>query len=178
MLNLEIDAAGLERLARDLQATERQAERALRSTLGKMASWLRVRSVRGLSKHLQVQQKILRRRLKSFRVKKTADGSEVTVWYGLDPIALIYMGARETRAGVTAGKHRRPGAFIARGRSGNRQVFKRKGEGRLPIEKQTLDVQDKAQDYIEDNLLGAAEFEAQFYRTFEHELQWQTRTRK
>ncbi|QOE32741.1 hypothetical protein CPT_Mano_008 [Achromobacter phage Mano] len=178
MLRLDVNADSLQRIALDIMATEQQAERALRSTLGKMAAWLRVRSLRGLAPHLQVTQKVLRRRLKSFRLKATPGGGEITVWYGLDPIGLIYLGAKQTGAGVTAGAHKRKSAFIANGRNGNRQVFKRTGKARLPIEKQTLDVQEKAQTYIEDKLLGTAGFEAQFFKTFEHELQWQTRTQK
>lgn len=178
MINLNVNADGLQRIVLDIMATEKQAERALRSTLSKMASWLRVRSLRGLSPHLQVSQKILRRRLKSFRLRSSAEGGEITVWYGLDPIGMIYLNARQTKSGVTAGKHRRDGAFIAAGKNGSRQVFKRRGSARLPIEKQTLDIQDKAQTFIEDRLIGTAEFEAQFFKTFEHELKWQTRTRQ
>lgn len=175
LVNLDISALGLDRLVVELDATLDQAEKALNSTLVKMASWLRTRSVRGLSKELAIQQKVIRRRLKSFRLKKGTDGSSITVWYGLDPVAMIYLGARQTKKGVTAGKHRRDSAFIAKGANGGRQVFKRQGKARLPIDKQVLDVNDKAETFLEDKLIGAAEFEAQFFRTFERELKWRTR---
>lgn len=177
-VNLDIEAQGIEQAITDLNATEGQVLQALRSTLTKMASWMRTRSVRGLSSHLQVQQKIIRRRLRTFRLKRSTDGASVTVWYGLDPISLIYLGARQTKQGVTAGKHTRPGAFIANGRNNNRQVFKRRGKDRLPLDKQRLDVNDKASTYLEDNVIGDVEFESQFYKFFEHELKWRTRTQK
>ncbi|AWM89121.1 hypothetical protein C4E04_11925 [Microvirga sp. 17 mud 1-3] len=178
MIELDLEAQGIQSAILDLQATEAQVAKALNSTLGKMAAWMRSRSVKGLSSELQVQQKIIRRRLKSFRMKRTADGSSITVWYGLDPIALIYLGARQTKQGVVAGKHKVDGAFIRTGRNGSRQVFKRRGAARLPLDKQRLDIEDKANTYLEDKVIGDVAFETQFQKTFEHELQWRTRTQK
>lgn len=178
LVNLDIDARDLQGVILDLAATEQQAEKALNSTLVKMAGWLRSKSVKGLSGALAIQQKVLRRRLKSFRLQRRAGGSEITVWYGLDPIALIYLQARQNKSGVKAyGGRFVQSAFIANGSNGNRQVFKRRGKGRLPIDKQRADIEDKANTYIEDELVGAAEFEARFFKTFEHELQWRTQTR-
>ena len=176
MIDLEIDAEGLQQVALDLAATDAQAEQALNSTLVKMAAWLRSKSVKGLSQNLVVPQKVIRRRLKSFRLQRRASGSEITVWYGLDPIALIYLQARQNKSGVKAyGGRFVQSAFIAPGANGNRQVFKRRGKARLPIEKQRTDIEDKANTYIEDELVGAAEFEERFFKTFEHELQWRMR---
>lgn len=176
IVDLEFEALGVDQVIRDLQATETQVRQALRSTLRKMASWMRTRSVRGLSEHLQIQQKVIRRRLRTFRMRTSPDGGTITVWYGLNPISLIYLGARQNKAGVTAGAHQRPGAFIASGKGGNQQVFKRRGSARLPLDKQRLDIQDKANTYLEDNIIGDLDFESQFYKIFEHELQWRTRT--
>lgn len=178
LVNLDIDARDLQGVILDLAATEQQAEKALNSTLVKMAAWLRSKSVKGLSGALAIQQKVIRRRLKAFRLQRRAGASEVTVWYGLDPIALIYLQAKQGKGGVKAyGGRFVQSAFIADGRNGNRQVFKRRGKGRLPIDKQRADIEDKASTYIEDELVGAAEFEARFFKTFEHELQWRTQTR-
>ena len=136
--------------------------------------------MRGLSQHLAVQQKVIRRRLKSFRLQRKAGGSEITVWYGLDPIALIYLKAKQNKrpgGGVRAyGGRFVKSAFIAAGKNGKEQVFKRRGKARLPVDKQRADIEDKAGTYIEDQLVGTAEFEARFFKTFEHELQWRTRT--
>ena len=179
LVNLDIDAQSLQGVVLDLAATEQQAEKALNSTLVKMAGWLRSKSVKGLSQKLTIQQKVIRRRLKSFRLQRRAGGSSITVWYGLDPIALIYLQAKQGRAGVRAyGGRFVQSAFIANGQNGNRQVFKRRGKARLPIDKQRADIEDKANTYIEDDLVGTAEFEARFFKTFEHELQWRTQTLK
>jgi hypothetical protein len=175
LIDLDIDAESLKGVVLDLAATEAQAEKALNSTLVKMASWLRSKSVKGLSQALTIQQKVIRRRLKSFRLQRRAGGSEITVWYGLDPIALINLQAKKSGAGVRAyGGRFVKSAFIAPGANGTKQVFKRRGKARLPIDKQRADIEDKASTYIEDQLVGTAEFEARFFKTFEHELQWRT----
>jgi hypothetical protein len=173
ILDLEIDQDGLEQAAAAMAATAPQVEKALARTLRKMALWLRARSVRGLSSELKIQQKIVRRRLKTFKLTRKGENQAVTVWYGLDPIAYIYLGTpKKTPTGVRVGNYDIPGGFVARGANGNMQVFKRVGSARLPLAKQSLDIQDDAQTYIEDRLLGAAEFESQFFTIFDRELRW------
>lgn len=179
LLNIQIDADDLQRVIADIQATESQAQKALRSTLGKMAAWVRTRSVRGLSKELQIKQAEIRRRLKTLRLTQTTSGAEVSVWYGLDPIGLIYLGARQTGKGVKAGGGRFvQSAFISKAKGSSEVVFKREGRARLPIKKQSAEIQDPAQEYLEGNLIGGAEFEAQFFKVFERELKWRTQTQK
>jgi hypothetical protein len=176
MISVRIDARDLGRLVRELAATQSQAERALRSTLRKMASWVRTRSVRGLSEKLRIQQKVIRRRLRSIKARNTPRGAEVSIWYGLNPIDLIHLQARQNGRGVRASGGRFvEGAFIP---SKKRQVFKRVGASRLPLEKQTAEIQDEAERFLDDGLLNSAAFEQQFFKTFEHELKWQTRRQK
>ena len=57
MIELQVDAAGLQQAAREMGATGAQVQQALRSTVGKMTRWARTRSVRDLSKGLVVPQK-------------------------------------------------------------------------------------------------------------------------
>jgi hypothetical protein len=179
MISVELDAKDLDRVAMELRATPAQVSRALRSTLRKMAAWVRTRSVRGLSKELQIQQKIIRRRLRAIKARPTPNGgAEVKLWFGLNPIALIYLGARQNSKGVRAGKRFVAGAFKARGKGGKEQVFKRRGKERLPIDKQHADIQQPAERYLDDGLLNSAAFEQQFFKTFDHELKWQTRTQR
>ena len=86
-------------------------------------------------------------------------------------MALIRLGARRTRAGVSAkgGRHIE-GAFIAQARRGKRQVFRRKGRARLPIAVQTARIEAQTTDYLENDLSGSRDFEQQFRQVFEHEL--------
>ncbi len=183
MIDFEISAASLDQLARNVAATEGETKKALRSTLNKMAAWLRVRSVKGLSKTLQIQQKIIRRRLKAVKFRPTSDGGVAKVWFGLNPVAMIYLGAKEKRGpggGVAASGNRFvKGAFIAKGgKSGAKQVFKRAGKSRLPLVREEAAIQTDTSKYLDKGTIGSADFEAQFWKTFEHELQWQMRKQK
>lgn len=79
-----------------------------------------------------------RRRLSM--VKATKNDHTVYIWFGRRHfIPAITLGkARQVRAGgVKAGEHTFPGAFIARANgANNRQVFKRRGASRYPLELQ------------------------------------------
>lgn len=175
MLALDVGAPDFHQLVLDVAATEQQATRALNSTLRKIAAWLRTRALKGLSERARLQQRILRRRLKSAKFKASPDGSQITLWFGLNPVALVYLGAKQTARGVSAqGGRYVQGAFIGQRAGGPRQVFKRRGKARLPIDKQETELQFTAEQYIERDLLTDA-FETQFWRTFEHELKWQIR---
>jgi hypothetical protein len=179
-LQLDINEQGLEQIARDLAATQKEIDKALASTLSKMAVWLRAKSIRELAKRLMLPQKEVRRRLKTFRLRRSAQGKAVTVWYGLDPMGMIHLQAKRTPAGVTAyGGRFVKSAFIANGRAGsggpaasNKQVFVRKGASRLPLKKVTVELGDPAQTYIEDHLLGSHDFLDRFFTVFERELKW------
>ncbi|WP_296652876.1 hypothetical protein [Paraburkholderia sp.] len=180
MIDIAVNESGLENIEAFLAATPKQVDAALASTCVKVARWLTTRSVRGLAQHLMLPQKEVRRRLRTFRLARVAGGKGVRVWYGLDPMGMIHLNARQTRQGVTAyGGRFVKSAFIANGRAGvngpassNRQVFIRKGKSRLPIKKVTVELGDPAQTYIEDHLLGGSDFTTQLYKTFEHELAW------
>lgn len=176
MISLQIDTSGMQRAAAQLDASTAQINAAMRSTLGKMARWSRTQSLRQLSSRLAIQQKLLRPRLKAGKVKRSARGAQVALWYGLNPVALIHLGARQTRQGVRArGGRQVDGAFIAQARNGKRQVFKRKGRARLPIAVQAAAIEEKASNYIEKDLADSRAFEQRFLKTFEHELQWRMR---
>lgn len=176
MFALKIEAGDLDRIVLGLDATAKQAERALRSTLGKMATWLRAKAVKGLSQELHIKQKEVRRRLKSARVKNTPAGASAVVWFGLNPIDMARLGPKKNGGGVTASGYTRKGAFIAKTKGGNAQVFKRTGKARMPIVKQDVSIKQQSDEYIEARLL-AVEFETYFFTVFERELKWtQTRT--
>jgi hypothetical protein len=171
MIDLEIDGHQLDQMVLDMAATEDQARLALRSTLNKMAAWLRVRSVKGLSKELRMQQAIIRRRLRAVKFKQTPDGGVAKVWYGLNPVDLIWLKAKETGSGVSA----QGGRFVKGGFIATKQVFKRTGAARLPIQKQSDAIEKPAEKTIAADGIMSAEFERQFWKTFEHELKWRTR---
>ncbi|HKY46144.1 MAG TPA: hypothetical protein VJM50_23840 [Pyrinomonadaceae bacterium] len=179
-LTVEIDSRGITSLVDMFGATEKQLQAAMRSTYAKMGRWLRTQSVRGLTKKLRIQQKILRSRVRSYRMQNGVggDGAGAKVWYGLRGIPLSRLKPRETAKGVkTAGGRFVEGAFIARVH-GSLQVLKREGKSRLPIRIQYAEIADESITYIEDHLVGTALFDAQFYKFLEHELRWRTQILK
>lgn len=172
MLDIRVDTSQLKLIADGFVATEKQIEKAMRSTLGKMAKWTKTRSVRGLAKDLQIPQKIIRRRVRILKKR----GSSISIFYGQNPAAMIYLNPKKTATGVTAAGREVAGAFIAKGSHSGRQVFKRVGKARLPIAGQEVVMKETSDRYLENEFIDSAEFAAQFYKVFEHELQWQTRT--
>lgn len=176
MIDFQFDAAQVEQMALNLAATEDQARKALRTTLNKMAAWVRTRSIKGLSQTLQMQQKTIRRRLKAVKFRDTPDGGVAKVWYGENAVGMIYLGAKQDSAGVTASGGRSvKGAFISKTKTGGaKQVFKRAGSARLPLVKQEAAIKKPTDKYLESGVVGSAAFEVQFWKTFEHELKWRT----
>lgn len=178
MIDISIHADRLDQLILDFAATEQQVEKALRSTISKMANWLRARTVRGLSDELKMHQRIIRRRLKATKFRGTAHGGFATIWYGLNPVGLTYLGASQSGSGVKVKQGTRnnvPGGFIAKMRNGHEGVFKRRNNKRLKIDEQEAPIQDPANRYLAQAAIMNAEFTAQFFKTLEHELQWRTR---
>lgn len=179
-LSVDIDGDSVFALANAFGATEAQVEAAMRSTYGRMGRWLRTRAMRGLSSKLRIQQKILRARVKTFRIEGgiVNGGAGAKVWFGLRPISLMRLNARQSGKGVrAAGGRYIEGAFIANFK-GRPQVLKRTGSARLPIEVQNADIADESTIFIEDELIGTAEFDSQFFKYLEHELKWRTRILK
>lgn len=183
LLQLELNEIGLERIALDLGATEKEIDKALNTAMLKMGTWLRGKSIRAIAKHMQLPIEEVLRRVKRFRLKRAIGGKGVVVWYGLDPIGAIHLGAVEHKTlrggggGVSAfgGRFFR-GAFIAKGRNGNTQVFQRKGRARLKIKKVTVPLGDEAERIIQERVLNGPAFMDRFFIVFERELKWRQRT--
>ena len=172
--------------ALDTNATLEQFEKALARALRKFAAYLKTQSVRGLSKDLDVQQKVLRSRLKSFKVREV-DGGGFKLFFGLANILYANLGTpkQETR-GVRVGKRLVEGAFVGRDKNGKIHVWKRfgprvpyeggspryKGMMRQRLADQSLEIYPQASGWIERNLFENANFEDRFFKLFEHELRY------
>lgn len=174
-ITIDIDGRGINALADTFGATEKQVKAAMRSTYAKMGRWLRTQSVRGLSAKLKIQQKILRSRIRTYRMQHGMDdGQGAKVWYGIKDIAFARLNPKESGKGVKAqGGRFEEGAFIAK-LYGRDAVLKRIGKERVPLRIVYAEIAEEAVTYIEDVLIGTAMFDAQFYRFLEHELKWRT----
>lgn len=181
MLELQIDPRQLDQLVADVQATDAQVRKALRSTVGKMSTWLRTRAARALSAELQVKQKVLRHRLKNIRLKNSPAGAVGGLWLGLNELDFVHLGgAAQDAQGVRFRSQRFRGAFLGpkpgeiSGKLGGR-AFKRKGPERLPLEKVGLPIEQAANSALQTDVMEWEKFQAQFFKVLERELRWRTR---
>lgn len=169
-LHFDIDATQLRLVADELQASEKQVRLALSAALGRTATTLRTLSARGLRDELQLRTiGLLRKRLKSLRIRAQGDGFRL--WFGLNDMPASWFKGRpkQTSTGAEMRGQEFAGGFVARSKfKGRRTVFKRTGKARLHIEEQTLEVEDRAVVFIEDEIFDQAE--AIFWRHFTREL--------
>lgn len=88
-------------------------QKAWRRTLRKTSTWIRNQTAKAVSKETRIPQKLLRQRLYFFLQSRDSG----KVWLGLKPIEADRLGTpRQTRSGVTAGRHRFQSAWIYRSR--------------------------------------------------------------
>lgn len=175
-LSVDIDAKQVEALVDAFGASEAQIQAAMRSAYGRMARWLRTKSVRELAPRLKIPARILRGRVRTYRMQNgvSGDGFGAKVWYGLRDVPFSKLGARKSGKGmVTKGGRYHEGAFEAQ-LFGRPQIVERVGKGRVPLRVVYAEIQEESTVYIEDNLIGTALFESQFFKFLEHEIRWRT----
>lgn len=172
MLKIDIKTSDIERLIKDLDVDEKETIKALKMALRQTSTALKTLSLRELSKASGIQQKILRPRIKT---SVREQGLSAVIWYGLNPVGLIRLNPRQNKSGVQAGKIFRKSAFLVsiKSKTGNlkQQVFRRLSDKRLPIEKQTVDVERIASRLVED-IIEKNYFEILF-KKMEQQLKWE-----
>lgn len=167
-----------EALGVELQATDKQVRAALSRAAQRTASALRRRASRALASELELRAvSLIRNRLKAGRVRGVAArgdqfGGGARLWFGLNPMPVQWFKGRPTKTPGGA-QHRGTefkGAFVGRSALGRRRVtiFRRRAGERLPIHEETIEVSDKMQVYIEDEIM--AEASDLFWQAFERDL--------
>ncbi|NHR08072.1 phage tail protein [Chromobacterium haemolyticum] len=145
-LKNEIDIQPLQALYQGL--SDAAFQNAWRRALRKTGNWVRVHVAKRLSTATRIPQKVIKQRVYFF-LRSQMHGK---VWLGLNPIEAGRLGsARQTRAGVTVGRHRFPGAWVMRyrdpggvyRRTGRWMTVKRKVVVNGPKEKLLATVQGK-----------------------------------
>lgn len=170
-LHFDINLKELAAAGKQLEASEKQVRAALSRALQRTATTLRTMSARGLKSELELRTiGLLRKRLKSLKVRATKDGG-ITLWYGLNdmPASWFKGTPRKTSGGASHRGHEVDGAFVGRSKFKNRKtILKRTGKARLPIAEQNLPVEDKAVVFIEDNIFDQTE--EIFWKHFSRDL--------
>lgn len=134
----------VEQVLRQLDRVQKQkVPKAASLSLNRARQRVQTRVVRTLSKRLAIKAKVLRGRV----AFKAASPKYLVTWiHGFwGGVPLIRVGkARETKTGVKVGRFVRPGAFIEVMRSGHHSVMKRRGEKRLPLKEEKVDIENDA----------------------------------
>lgn len=155
MLHFDLDADEVARLQRELGATEEQVRLAFNRALSRTAATLRRQSGKGLRSELRLRNlKAIRKRLKQLRMRRTGGRATAGLWFGANdlPVSAFKGRPHQGRRGASFRGVEFPGAFVAKGEDGKLSIFKRKGRDRLPIEEQTMPVEDQITTYVEDEV--------------------------
>lgn len=134
ILRVEINADKALKILQQL--TPSAMKNAWRRTLRKTNVWIKGQVAKAVSKDSKIPQKVLRGRIYFFL--KSYDTGKV--WLGLNAVEAERLGnPRQTRTGITAGRHRFKSAWTMRKRAPNGSVYRRSGKERLPYERVKLD---------------------------------------
>lgn len=168
-INLKLDEHDLADLVHTLGLTEQRVYAAGFRAVRKTAQWVKTHLARNLSQELQIVQKVIRQRLRVYLRDRRA--LEAKVWLGLYQVRASRLGRpRQTRAGVSVGRHRFPGAFIATMKSGHSDVYQRRGDARLPVDIVQLDIAEQAEKALQDM---SAKADARLLVVMEQEINYE-----
>ena len=141
-------SADWERVSKDLGLVKQQLSAVVRTATRQAGQWANREGARGLAKATNVPLKVLREGVRvKFEIKSRAGKSTARLWYGINPIALKYLGAKQQKKGVTARGNTIKGAFFVGKLGAN--VFVRIGSERLPIVKQNQKISESALHFLE-----------------------------
>ncbi|MGC0151888.1 hypothetical protein ACPRNU_05455 [Chromobacterium vaccinii] len=147
---------------------EEAIRQAWRRALRKTGEWVKTHVARQLAGEVKIPVKLIKQRLYFF-LRSLMQGK---VWLGINPIEAGRLGkVRQTRAGVTAGRHRFPGAWVMKYRDPN-GVYRRTGNDRGLYEKVRFEWDDAAERVFRR---VAGEAEARLLVVLEQEIRWELR---
>lgn len=151
MIDVNIDARQLREIGAELGATEAQIRAAYNRALNRAAGTIRQIASQGLRSELGLRNAAaIRRRLRARRVSGSGGLAGRELWFGTNDMAFGAFKGRpvENSGGVSFRGSTIAGAFIAKGK-----VFKRSTSSALPIEEQTVPVEEQMNRFIEAEIL-------------------------
>lgn len=175
MLSVDIDESRLTAVAREFSASEEQIRFAFNRALRRTAGTIRKLTVSGLRTELGLRNaKLLRRRIKMIQ-RRGANRMSMKLWVGSNPVSYSHFKGRvkKTPTGVQVGSDVIHGAFLSSANGASRkQIFKRRGRARLPIDAQKKDIHDQVVIFLESNVF--IDLQAIFFKNFIHEIKART----
>ncbi|AFO91534.1 hypothetical protein [Phaeobacter inhibens] len=176
MLPFEIDESELRRIADEFDADKDVLRASFSRALKRTAQAIKTRARKELRTELELRNAAeIRKRLHGFRYKRGAyDLGEVRMWFGLNDMRVSAFKGRASRtaSGARFAGQDFPGAFVGRNRKGKQTIMRRAGHRAWPIKEEVMPVNDKAQTYIEDQVLD--DFEEVFFKVFRAEVRART----
>jgi len=166
VVDLNVDNKALDSIARSMAATEKDIHLALARALRKTTRWVMTHLARELAHDTGLPNAVIKRRLKSYI---DAKAHQSRIWLGLSPISAGYLKPKAMVGGVKAGNTLFKSAFLVKS-SAKPQVFKRVSKARLPIERQTVSIEQQADTVIEVNIMPTMNKRLQ--TLFTQELRW------
>ncbi|MBA8757824.1 phage tail protein [Wolbachia pipientis] len=158
MFNIEVNE-NIERIIHNIDANKAKIELAAVRALNKTALWLKSQAVREISEEKQIRLKVIRKRLRIIKARKSA--LKVLIRVYLYDVRMRNIKQAKIRTAFND-------AFMATMPRGYRGIFKRVGRTALPIQEVKLPLEPEASRIIE-NLVNY-EVERIFEKYFTHEL--------
>jgi hypothetical protein len=147
-----------ERVKELLGVLQKEMKAALRVAVRKTGQWANREGARGLAKAANVPLHTLRKGLRiKFQYQSVKGYSTARLWYGLNPISLKYLGAKQQKKGIRSRGTTYKGGFISGALGGH--AFQRVGKERLPIKQLDHSIEAKSTAYL-------AEFETRVAAKF------------
>ena len=141
-----------------LGVLQKDMKAALRTAVRQTGQWANREGARGLAKATNVPLNVLRRGLRiKFQYQSIKGYSTARLWYGLNAVALKYIGVKQQKKGVRARGTTYPGGFVSASLKGH--AFQRVGKDRLPLRKLELPIVEKGNAFL-------AEFEGRVAEKF------------
>lgn len=165
-----IGIPSVDAIAKNLAATEKQVEQAMRSAIRKTMIWAGNQGRSGIAERLNIRLSATKGRVKVFI---RADEGMAKSFFGLNDLPSSRLNPKQTATGATMEgmkgevKH----AFVAKGKSGKKFVFLRKTDARFPITQVGLPINDIGQEVIANEVFPKVE--DRFLFEFQREMQWQ-----
>lgn len=166
-ISVSFTTRNIERLLKDID--NKVVPRALPTAINKTLLKGRTKAVRDVSQDAKVKAKTIRGRTSIKKARRNKP--KATFYIGILPIRASDLGKpRQLKTTARVGKHDFPDGFVATMPSGHVSIFKRKGQGRLPIKEQTvkLDGADKIAKRAFRHVMRT-----DFPRIFHHEVKRQ-----
>lgn len=158
--SITIDLRSLDAAVKKVFLPQETMNKILSLTVSKTARWASTRFKGQLAKKTKVTGKVIQGRMR-LTIHKEGTG-EAHLWTGFNPLNLSRFNPTATPSGVNTDVKNVEGAFMVS--SLGKSVFKRRGTGRLPIDKQFLSI--KEEGMVVFNAM-VAEVEKALARNFE-----------